>query len=292
MNSMPPAVQAFLRAHEHGHVYQIVYNPAMLYGSYAEYDADCYAAAVLSYRDRGALTGAVQWFERVMGPYGGDATHGNGFQMAQRARQCAAQSGFSVPQAPVPNPESQGDAGLARNGGPSEAQDVAAAQEPANLALLASAVSHGPDDIPDRGAPSVCTTVELIKDAAHQAFWEISDHTGAVRTDISRGLDADCSIDGSRGAVTCQFKESVNASLLKARLPACFDSHDWVKQCVDGKCTSQKFEHMKDGAHHVVVEASFGDVRRIVFRSPVAERHDHDFKKAGSAFDSDKSRRD
>jgi hypothetical protein len=94
---LPPAAQVFLRAHEHGHVYQLVYAPAILAGPNAEFDADCYAATVLSFTDRPALAATVRWFETVVGPAGGDLTHGNGFQMAQRARECAAAVGYQIP---------------------------------------------------------------------------------------------------------------------------------------------------------------------------------------------------
>ena len=55
-NMFPPFVQQFLIAHEHGHVYQIVYNPAVMYGPYAEYDADCFAAVYLAQTDPSVLT--------------------------------------------------------------------------------------------------------------------------------------------------------------------------------------------------------------------------------------------
>jgi hypothetical protein len=97
LSSLPVPAQIFLRAHEHGHVVQLVYDTPLFFGPNAEFDADCYAATVLSFTNRPALAATVQWFQTVVGPAGGDITHGNGFQMAQRARECASSVGFVIP---------------------------------------------------------------------------------------------------------------------------------------------------------------------------------------------------
>lgn len=80
----PQPMLVFLRAHEYGHVYSR--------GPFAnpEANADCWAAGQLSRTDP-QIFGQVIWYmENVLGPHGGDATHGNGFQMAQLMRRCAA----------------------------------------------------------------------------------------------------------------------------------------------------------------------------------------------------------
>ena len=88
MSMMPPEAQAFLMAHEHGHVFQFVNG--LNFAPNPEADADCYAAIYLAQNNPQVLEAAIAWFERVLGPRGGDVTHGNGLQIAQLARQCAA----------------------------------------------------------------------------------------------------------------------------------------------------------------------------------------------------------
>ena len=95
MSQMPPDAQAFLMAHEHGHVHQIVHG--LQFSSNPEADADCYAATFMATTNVQSLMGAVRWLEQVLGPYGGDSLHGNGFQVAQFARQCAARVGVVIP---------------------------------------------------------------------------------------------------------------------------------------------------------------------------------------------------
>jgi hypothetical protein len=78
----PQPMLVFLRAHEYGHIYSR--------GPFAnpEANADCWAAAQLSRTDPQILGQVIWYLENVVGPRGGDATHGNGFQMAQLIRQC------------------------------------------------------------------------------------------------------------------------------------------------------------------------------------------------------------
>src|SRR5687767_2734648 len=95
MALMPPDAQAFLLAHEHGHVHQIIHG--VQFSQNPEADADCYAATVMATSNPRQLTGAVRWLEQVLGPNGGDNLHGNGFQVAQFARQCAARVGVVIP---------------------------------------------------------------------------------------------------------------------------------------------------------------------------------------------------
>lgn len=84
-NTMPWFMNLFLRAHEYGHIFS--------QGPFAnpEANADCWAAQQLGRSDPQVLDQVVQYMETVMGPSGGDATHGNGYQMAQLIRQCRAQ---------------------------------------------------------------------------------------------------------------------------------------------------------------------------------------------------------
>lgn len=86
--SLPPAAQAFLLAHEHGHVLQFVRGTQ--FAPNPEADADCYAAKRLAATDPEALAAAIQWLEQVLGGGGGDMVHGTGAQVAAFARQCAA----------------------------------------------------------------------------------------------------------------------------------------------------------------------------------------------------------
>jgi hypothetical protein len=76
-------MNVFLRAHEYGHIFSN--------GPYAnpEANADCWAAQQLAQSDPQVLDQVVSFMVNVMGPRGGDATHGNGYQMAQLIRQCS-----------------------------------------------------------------------------------------------------------------------------------------------------------------------------------------------------------
>jgi hypothetical protein len=95
MANLPPAAQTFLIAHEHGHVLQFVRGTQ--FASNPEADADCYAAKRLALTDPQTLAAAIQWLEHGLGAGGGDLMHGNGYQVAAFARQCAAQGGVRVP---------------------------------------------------------------------------------------------------------------------------------------------------------------------------------------------------
>ena len=79
----PSYMNVFLRAHEYGHIFSR--------GPFAnpEANADCWAARELGRTDPQILDQVIAYMLNVMGPNGGDATHGNGFQMAQLIRQCS-----------------------------------------------------------------------------------------------------------------------------------------------------------------------------------------------------------
>ena len=79
----PWYVNVFLRAHEYGHIFAR--------GPYAnpEANADCWAAQQLGQSDPQVLDQVISFMVNTMGPRGGDATHGNGYQMAQLIRQCS-----------------------------------------------------------------------------------------------------------------------------------------------------------------------------------------------------------
>jgi hypothetical protein len=97
LNSLPPAAREFLLLHESGHAGQIRTN-SLAYSSNPEADADCYAATVLAQSNPGLLFEAIRWMETVQRfQGGGDGLHGNGFEVAQFARQCAGRVGVAVP---------------------------------------------------------------------------------------------------------------------------------------------------------------------------------------------------
>jgi hypothetical protein len=79
----PWYMNVFLRAHEYGHIFSR--------GPYAnpEVNADCWAAQQLAQSDPQVLDQVIWYMVNVMGQRGGDATHGNGYQMAQLIRQCS-----------------------------------------------------------------------------------------------------------------------------------------------------------------------------------------------------------
>jgi hypothetical protein len=84
---MSPGAQTFLLAHEHGHVFQLMRGQQ--FAQNPEADADCYAAKYLAVTNPQALADALNWLQKVLGPRGGDMTHGNGIQIAAWARRCA-----------------------------------------------------------------------------------------------------------------------------------------------------------------------------------------------------------
>jgi hypothetical protein len=95
LSPLPPDAQAFLLAHEHGHVFQ--FKHGLQFASNPEADADCYAATVMATSNAQSLASAVSWLENVLGNGGGDMLHGTGKQVAAFARQCAAKAGVAIP---------------------------------------------------------------------------------------------------------------------------------------------------------------------------------------------------
>jgi hypothetical protein len=269
-NQFPQPVQRFLITHEHGHVYQIAYTPTVLYGPYAEYDADCYAATYLATTDVATLTAAVHWFETVFRNQGGDSTHGTGLQMAQRARQCAAQVGVNIARqeaAPLP-------AGV-------RFLNVATGQSANKAKLpLGSIVSHGPDDISDKGTPSFATALEMIVESAHSAFWEVSTHSGAVRADISRAIGGHCRVGGGRMSVVCEFarNDAASGSEVKEQVERTLDSSEWAKKCANEECSIENFAHPNDQQDHTSVLLDASKMDKMVLRIEAAKReaHEHD----------------
>ncbi len=87
LNQLPPAAQAFLINHEHGHVAQIRLG-RNLFARNPEADADCYAAKIMR-SNPAELEAAIAWLKNVLGARGGDLLHGNGLQVADFATQCA-----------------------------------------------------------------------------------------------------------------------------------------------------------------------------------------------------------
>jgi len=89
--------------------------------------------------------------------------------MAQRARQCAAQVGVTI----ALRTSDPVDFGGARFLSVTSREKAPKANPP-----LASIVSHGPDDIKDKGAPSFYTALEMLAESAHSSFWEVSTQRG------------------------------------------------------------------------------------------------------------------
>lgn len=265
LGAQPIASRVFLRAHEHGHVYQLAFNPALFYSPFAEYDADCYAAIWMAHHDQPNLTTIIQLFE-LMGPRGGDATHGNGFQMAARVRECASHEGFAPPMlefegvmsatAPVGGPTPFGN----------DERQPSAPQ--ADLQAMEAIVSHGPDDVPDRGTPNVCTAIDMIRDAAHTSFWEARSGVGEIRNDLSNALGK-CRVEQSHGTAECALVPSTEKQV-EDSISSCFDKHDWEKKCSGQDCSVETFEHRHDGGHHVVVRLDKKRAR-LLFQAPAAE---------------------
>jgi hypothetical protein len=280
LNSLPPPAQMFVRTHEHGHVYQIVYNPAMLYGPYAEYDADCYAATYLALTNPSVLAATVRWFETVVGPRGGDVTHGNGFQMAQRARQCASAVGVNISAiAPTQSDESLLRAGLLQTSSPRMAQSFAAPQTKIGKPKFDEIVSHGPDPSPNRGVPGLCTSLELLVDSGHQEFWEVSTFSGVLRKDVADGIGGECAIDRLRSKALCQIRPTASLPLidLKQKIESCLPADEWVKQCNNSGCTVETFSHPNADADHPTIKLTDSD-RGLLFEMilPPAKPHQHD----------------
>lgn len=287
-NQFPVFAQKFLIAHEHGHVYQIVYNPAILYGPYAEYDADCYGAVVLAQTDADSLTATVHWFETVMGPQGGDATHGNGFQMAQRLRQCAASAGVQISQ--NKRVEHFGNSIIGVSAIAHSCQSAPFEDQRSGLVSIAyqakgqklpdaQIVSHGPDDPVERGTPSFCTSLEMLLDSVHSGFWEISMHDGTVRSDISRSIGGPCTVGRSRLDVTCQIQPSQDtgtASVVK-RLESCLSTTEWIKTCSDAGCKSANFRHPNDPNDHPIISVTSSQTWiSVQISRPAPTAHEHD----------------
>jgi hypothetical protein len=285
LNWYPPFAQKFLIAHEHGHVYQIVYNPSILYGPYAEYDADCYGAVVMANTDVNALSQTVQWFETVLGNQGGDATHGNGFQMAQRIRQCAGSVGVTIGNREIENqgadaPEYSATFSPKQRSSSSDISSVAHGQTKTPKAVKPDwVVSHGPDDPTDHGTPSLCTALEILIDSMHSSFWEASTHVGVIRDDVKRALGGDCNTESNRSSVVCTVDKS-NATTtkpLRERVEACLPGAEWVKTCEGAICNEASFRHPGDPSDHpvITVVSSAGQERLQLSRS-AATPHDHD----------------
>ena len=84
-NNQPWFMNVYIRAHEYGHVFS--------QGPYSnpEANADCWAARQLAQTDPQVLQMIINHLQTVIGPQGGDWTHGNGYQIAGLMRQCGAQ---------------------------------------------------------------------------------------------------------------------------------------------------------------------------------------------------------
>jgi hypothetical protein len=83
INTQPWFMNVYIRAHEYGHVFSRgpFSNP--------EANADCWAAQQLGQSDPQVLDQIINYLVTVIGPRGGDVTHGNGFQVAALMRQCS-----------------------------------------------------------------------------------------------------------------------------------------------------------------------------------------------------------
>jgi hypothetical protein len=166
----PPFAQSFLLAHEHGHVYQIVYNPQMLMSPYVEYDADCYAATYMVLNDTRSLALSIQWFRQVLGPYGGDAIHGNGFQMAQRAEECArsVNPNFQATLETVPTKLNRPQLANAFLDDSAVSRPVASYPKPKGMVKTSDTAF--PDVRPDV-EPTACTAIEYLIESSNKFFW-------------------------------------------------------------------------------------------------------------------------
>jgi hypothetical protein len=277
----PPPAQAFLYAHEHGHVYQIVYNPQMLMSPYVEYDADCYAATYMAINDPASLAAAIRWFQQVLGPYGGDAIHGNGFQMAARAFQCAqaVRPNFVVQDYPEAVPIHRRPHGSLANafmGDQSDSSSTKTYPRPKGMSKREdNAFPRMKTDV----QPTVCTAVEYLADSAHTSFWEASDQTGAISPNISSALGGKCSVTGTlRRQVGCERElNKANKPDWNASLSACLSAKEWSKRCEDAECSSQLYEHPGDGNDHLTIRLrTLGSKQLLEFIAPTVAPHAHD----------------
>jgi hypothetical protein len=78
LGRLPQPLWVFLRAHEYGHAA----------GARKEADADCWAAREISRQNPQLIEQIVWHLINTIGPTGGDAQHGNGYQMAAVVQQC------------------------------------------------------------------------------------------------------------------------------------------------------------------------------------------------------------
>jgi hypothetical protein len=283
VNMYPPFAQVFLIAHEHGHVYQIVYTPQILMTPYAEYDADCYAATYMVSNDPQSLALSIQWFRQVLGPYGGDAIHGNGFQMAQRAQECAqaANPRFEA-ELESHGPRSQKNVPAnAFLGSQSEAsRSVSSYPKPKGMSKFSTS---GFPEVRGDVEPTACTALEFLLESSHTSYWEASDETGRIAPTISKALGANCRVDGLlRRQVEC--KQDLHSSLdLRTEIVRCLSAKEWEKHCDDASCTTEILEHPGDGADHVEVSVkNQGAVEVLELVSPIASVHTHDSKSYAS----------
>jgi hypothetical protein len=279
----PPFAQKFLFTHEHGHVYQIVYNPQILMSPYVEYDADCYAATYMVFNDPQALAWSIQWFRQVLGPYGGDAIHGNGFQMAQRADQCAraANPNFNaqLENAP-PQPGKSAFADSFLDEGSASSLSVTSYPKPKGMSKN---YQTGFQEVRADVQPTACTALEYLLESSHTSFWEASDSTGAVAPSISKALRARCQVTGAlRRRVTCS-QDAHNSPDLKLEVARCLPAKEWEKHCEGVECTNEVFSHPGDGPDHVIVNVrsqGVGEVLELV--APAQSPHEHDSKAYGA----------
>jgi|ERR1051325_568769 hypothetical protein len=80
--NQPWFMDVYIRAHEYGHVFARGPYPN------PEANADCWAAQQLARSDAQVLDLIINYLVSVIGPRGGDWTHGNGYQIAGLMRQC------------------------------------------------------------------------------------------------------------------------------------------------------------------------------------------------------------
>jgi hypothetical protein len=79
LGTLPQPLWVFLRAHEHGHAIGRLAGEA---------EADCWAAREISKVNPDLVDQIVWHLINTLGPRGGDATHGNGYQMAEVVQRC------------------------------------------------------------------------------------------------------------------------------------------------------------------------------------------------------------
>lgn len=247
LGRFPAAMLVFLRAHEYGHINQLRFNPALAYSPYAEYDADCYAASVLVNSDPVVLAAAIQYMWNVIGPNMGDATHGNGFQVAQRALECARAVQPSYMSQTFPRFPVEKEQALAWSLG-GERPHTLTRKPPRKTQQMDL------DSLADeRGQPSRCTAVDVLVDGAHSNFWEASTKTGAVRPALSKAMGAECGVErGNQVSLSCRATSEPLEQWV-ASLEACFDSAEWTKSCTDDSC---RWVHPGDADDHTTVSIS------------------------------------